>query len=143
VQETLSVSADEAFLLLVQYKWKPPLIEDRWFSDTAATRAAAGVSEGPDPPALPPEAATEPMFMDPVSLDEYPWDAVDSLPCGHWFSSAAWRNYINTALSDRDVNPMDAVRLKCLNDGCTEVGTVVGIAHAPALGFVGASQTPV
>jgi hypothetical protein len=121
LRETLDVSANDAFLLLHHFKWKPKVVEDRWFSDTDGVRRAVGLSAGPDPPPLPAEAATEASFMDAVTLDDVAWADADALPCGHWFGKDAWARHVATALGDAGSNPMESVALRCLQDGCNEV----------------------
>lgn len=113
------VTIDEAIVLLMVYSWREDRLQEAWVEDPGRVRRRAGVTAGPDPPALPVEAATTPAFEDPVSFDTCAWADTDALPCGHRASKAVWHDAVAAAIRD----PNAALLARCIaaGDGCVEV----------------------
>jgi len=93
VSEMLAITADDAFMLLSQYKWNRQLLEEAYFEDENKTRQSTGVARDEFHP-----RPTSTTFLCPVSFDEVPIDEIDAAPCGHWISNNAWKEYLTDSL---------------------------------------------
>ena len=108
----------EAELALHSFNWRLETLMDAWLSGEGAARARLGLRGGADPPSLPSPLPSELAFC-PVTLEDCPWDAMDALPCGHWFSRAAWTENLAASLG---TDPFKAQLCRCLAfPHCTEL----------------------
>jgi len=116
--ETLAVSRDEAFVLLSQCKWSGPRLEERFFEDSDALRAKLGAGAGPCPPeARRPGAA----LACPITFEDARPDEVDACACGHWVSAAAWRGYLEQAITHFGAGIVNTRCPTHADTGCTQL----------------------
>lgn len=95
VSEMLAITADDAFMLLSQYKWNRQLLEEAYFEDENKTREIAGVARD-----VPQEHPTGSTYLCPVELEQVSIDEIDAAPCGHWISNTGWTNYLTDSLTE-------------------------------------------
>ena len=93
------LSPGDALLALHHYGWRVERLMDAWAGDSAAALAAVGLSRGPDPPPLP-APLPSPTAYCAVTMEDVPWADMDALPCGHFFSRAAWAENLASAMRD-------------------------------------------
>ena len=93
------LSPGDALLALHHYGWRTERLMDAWAGDSAAALAAVGLSRGPDPPPLP-SPLPSPAAYCAIAMEDVPWGDMDALPCGHFFSKAAWAENLASAMRD-------------------------------------------
>ena len=110
--EVLSVSPDEALLLLVGNKWRQDVVVEKYVADPGAMRRDCGVAAGGDPHAALAEAvARNEDVIDPVELETYPATECDAAACGHLFPISTWRSYLRSTLA----SPLGMLSTRCID----------------------------
>ena len=119
VRELLSVSADEAQLLLVHCGWDAERLQARYFADDGvALRREAGVGAGPCPPPLPAGASAASTFEDVTTLEDVAYADADACACGHWFGRDSWGRHLEAALAESWATVLETT---CIRKGCPQV----------------------
>jgi ariadne-1 len=114
-KELLSVTADEAQLLLSHCAWDRERLQQRYFDDSDALRLAAGVGAGPCPPPLPAGASAASTFMDATTLEDVAYGAADACACGHWFPKESWARYLEMQVAESFTSVSST---RCPGDRC-------------------------
>ncbi|WIA08252.1 hypothetical protein OEZ85_007696 [Tetradesmus obliquus] len=92
VTSILGISDDDAARVLRKYKWDANRVNEEWFSDMDAVRAAVGmVDEAPEP------TGSSDKCM--ICFEEHPRSAMRSAACKHGFCTDCWSGYLANAVS--------------------------------------------
>eukprot|EP00879_Flechtneria_rotunda_P014450 GHRR01015099.1.p1 GENE.GHRR01015099.1~~GHRR01015099.1.p1 ORF type:complete len:471 (+),score=115.95 GHRR01015099.1:168-1580(+) len=92
VTSILGISDEDAARVLRKYKWDAARVNEEWFSDMDAVRAAVGmVDEAPDPP------GTSNKCM--ICFETFPRSSMLSAACKHGFCTDCWSGYLANAVS--------------------------------------------
>ncbi|OMO74958.1 Zinc finger, RanBP2-type [Corchorus olitorius] len=107
VSTVLSISKDEASILLLHYNWSASKVHDEWFLDENGAREKAGLPVKPlvelsDDKYY--ELSDNKLYHDEIlcgiCFDTYPLDGIKSTSCGHPYCNECWSCYIKTAIAD-------------------------------------------
>ncbi|KAK4744006.1 hypothetical protein SAY87_010318 [Trapa incisa] len=108
VSTVLSISSNDAIILLRHYNWSVSKAHDAWF-DEAGVRKAVGLLERP---IVMHHNARE--LTCGICFESYPCDRIYSVACGHPFCSTCWAGYISTSINDGP----GCLSLRCPDPSC-------------------------
>ncbi|KAK4768624.1 hypothetical protein SAY87_003765 [Trapa incisa] len=109
VSTVLSISRDDAIILLRHYNWSVSKVHDAWFEEEGV-RKVVGLLERP---AVQNNNAKE--FICGICFESYPHDKIYSNTCGHPFCSTCWAGYISTSINDGP----GCLSLRCPDPSCS------------------------
>ncbi|KAK4779398.1 hypothetical protein SAY86_006926 [Trapa natans] len=109
VSTVLSISRDDAIILLRHYNWSVSKVHDAWFEEEGV-RKVVGLLERP---AVQNTNAKE--FICGICFESYPHDKIYSNTCGHPFCSTCWAGYISTSINDGP----GCLSLRCPDPSCS------------------------
>ncbi|KAL5707842.1 RBR-type E3 ubiquitin transferase [Ranunculus cassubicifolius] len=91
----LSVSRDEASILLRNYNWSVTNVHEAWFADEEKVRKSVGLFEKPF--CKFPDGR---RLICRICFDEFKRCVMYSASCGHPFCETCWKSYIHVSISD-------------------------------------------
>ncbi|XP_071690248.1 probable E3 ubiquitin-protein ligase ARI7 [Rutidosis leptorrhynchoides] len=95
VVSVLSISRDDACMLLRRYKWNVDSVQEAWFADEDEVKKAVGMLEKTN--FKPPKNG---KLRCGICFESYPVYKISSAACGHPFCNTCWRAYISTSIND-------------------------------------------
>ncbi|XP_021762673.1 probable E3 ubiquitin-protein ligase ARI7 [Chenopodium quinoa] len=105
----LSLSNDQASLLLYHYNWKVDKLQDDWFADEHAVRDKVGLLINPiNDKNIDNENEEDDTCK--ICYDELEPANCRSVSCGHKFCVVCWKSYISVAINDTGAGVLS---LKC------------------------------
>jgi ariadne-1 len=109
VMDSLSVSNEEAILLLRYFNWEKEKLFDAWFADDSSKiAAAAGVFLLEDEPS---SHLDEEKISCMICMDEFRMDECYGLPCAHLYCSTCWKEYIDNRFTTEQ--PEEFLHTRC------------------------------
>ncbi|CAA7400458.1 unnamed protein product [Spirodela intermedia] len=109
VSQVLSMSRDDACILLRHYKWSVNRVHDEWFADEESVRKAVGLLEKPI------EMPRSREMTCGICFEVYPCNRMRSAACGHHFCNSCWEGYIGTSINDGP----GCLMLRCPDPDCS------------------------
>ncbi|XVF63941.1 hypothetical protein PTKIN_Ptkin09bG0127000 [Pterospermum kingtungense] len=106
----VSISKDEASILLLHYKWNVKNVVHALFGDEKEVREKAGL---PVKPLI--ELPDLGDVLCEICLESHPGDGVKSTSCGHPYCNGCWSSYIKKAIADGP----GSLLLKCPKPSCS------------------------
>ncbi|XP_022017940.1 probable E3 ubiquitin-protein ligase ARI8 isoform X1 [Helianthus annuus] len=113
ISSILSISSDEAAILLRHYNWSVSKVNDEWFANEEKVRRIVGLLE---------ESRALPRGKEltcGICFEVYTCDKMSSAACGHPFCVTCWQGYISTAINDGP----GCLMLRCPDPSC---GAAIG-----------------
>ncbi|XP_019155749.1 PREDICTED: probable E3 ubiquitin-protein ligase ARI7 isoform X1 [Ipomoea nil] len=108
ISTVLSISREEACLLLRRYNWSVNKVHEEWFSDEERVRKLVGLLEKTI------RLTNAKEVVCGICFDNCPLDSTVSAACGHPFCTTCWKAYISTSINDGP----GCLMLRCPDPSC-------------------------
>ncbi|GJW31258.1 probable E3 ubiquitin-protein ligase ARI8 [Tanacetum coccineum] len=117
VTSVLSISNDDACLLLLKYKWSVTIVHEAWFDNEVKVRDNIGLLDVDHDVKFPKKGME--ILDCSICFKSVMVKDTANCGCGHVFCRVCWKSYVNTAINDGS----GCLNLKCPEPCC---GAAVG-----------------
>ncbi|XP_019107942.2 probable E3 ubiquitin-protein ligase ARI8 isoform X3 [Beta vulgaris subsp. vulgaris] len=118
ISDILSITKDEASLLLLHFDWNANAVLDEWFTNGQKLREELGLTDVPMDVAM--ESPDAKDVTCGICSGNFSRHLVAAASCGHIFCNTCWTGYIGTSIKDG----LACLKLRCPDSSCN---TAVGL----------------